>query len=112
MSVIKDSKKGTLESTTKVIASSAEKEYINKKALGLEVGTIKYSDVVKMSRMFIPSAATSLDVSGFDISSVTDMQAMFSGSKATTGYARTQEDADRFNASTTSRPSGLTFVVK
>ena len=36
---------------------------------------------------------------------------MFSSSAATTGYARTQEDADRFNASY-DKPSGLTFVVK
>ena len=39
------------------------------------------------------------------------MSWMFYGSKATTGYARTQEDADRFNASS-NKPSGLTFVVK
>ena len=65
-----------------------------------------------MERMFQNSAATTLDLSSFDTSNVTDMSSMFYASKATTGYARTQEDADRFNASTTSRPSGLTFVVK
>ena len=70
------------------------------------------SKVTDMQFMFSYSKATSLDLSSFDTSNVTNMNSMFSGSKATTGYARSQEDADRFNASTTSRPSGLTFVVK
>lgn len=33
------------------------------------------------------------------------------GPQATTGYARTQADADRFNASP-GKPAGLNFVVK
>ena len=70
------------------------------------------SKVIDMGSMFYQSAATSLNLSSFDTSNVTDMSRMFSSCKATTGYARTQEDADRLNASTTSRPSGLTFVVK
>lgn len=37
---------------------------------------------------------------------------MFQNCKATTGYARTQADANKFNASSTSRPSGLYFIVK
>ena len=65
-----------------------------------------------MKNMFSNSAATSLDLSSFDTSNVTNTSDMFWGSKATTGYARTQSDADRFNASTTGKPSGLTFVVK
>jgi hypothetical protein len=39
------------------------------------------------------------------------MSYMFENSKATTGYARTQADADKFNAST-NKPAGLNFVVK
>ena len=39
------------------------------------------------------------------------MDAMFGNSKATTGYARTQNDADKFNNSS-GKSSGLTFVVK
>jgi len=39
------------------------------------------------------------------------MNFMFESSKATIGYARSQEDAARFNASS-NKPSGLTFVVK
>ena len=69
------------------------------------------SKVTDMQFMFSYSKATSLDLSNFDTSKVTNMSWMFSGSKATTGYARSQEDADRFNASS-NKPSGLTFVVK
>ena len=39
------------------------------------------------------------------------MRYMFYNSKATTGYARSQEDADRFNASS-NKPDTLTFTVK
>ena len=69
------------------------------------------SNVTNMGQMFSYSKATTLDLSSFDTSKVTDMSWMFYGSKATTGYARTQEDADRFNASS-NKPSALTFVVK
>ena len=61
--------------------------------------------------MFYISKATTLDLSSFDTSKVTSMGNMFGASAATTGYARTEEDADRFNASS-NKPSGLTFVVK
>ena len=44
-------------------------------------------------------------------SNVTDMRAMFYNSSATTGYARTQTDADKFNA-TSNKPAGLNFIVK
>ncbi len=69
------------------------------------------SKVTNMSYMFSRSKATSLDLSSFDTTNVTDMSKMFYNSKATTGYARSQEDADRFNASS-EKPAGLTFVVK
>ena len=36
---------------------------------------------------------------------------MFQAPKATTGYARTQADANKFNASS-NKPAGLNFVVK
>lgn len=61
--------------------------------------------------MFSWSKATSLDLSSFDTSKVTYMSSMFSSSKATTGYARTQTDANKFNASS-GKPSTLTFIVK
>ncbi len=68
------------------------------------------SKVTNMSMMFYSSKATSLDLSSFDTSKVTNMSSMFRLSKATMGYARTQADADKFNA--TNKPSYLTFVVK
>ena len=78
----------------------------------LDLSSFDTSKVTDMSTMFYGSKVTTLDLSSFDTSNVTDMSGMFWNSKITTGYARTQEDADRFNASTTYRPSGLTFVVK
>ncbi len=68
-------------------------------------------NITDMSYMFYSSQATALDLSSFDTSNVTTMSYMFRSSKATTGYARTQADADRFNA-TSYKPAGLTFVVK
>lgn len=64
-----------------------------------------------MIQMFANSKATTLDLSSFDTSKVTDMSFMFSNSAATTGYARTQTDADKFN-STSYKPSRLNFIVK
>ena len=81
-------------------------------ATSLNLSSFDTSNVTNMHHMFYESAATTLDLSSFDTSKVTDMSYMFYSSRATTGYARTQEDADRFNVSTTYRPSGLTFVVK
>jgi hypothetical protein len=43
--------------------------------------------------------------------SVENMSQMFRACSATIGYARTQEDADIFNA-TALKPHDLTFVVK
>ena len=39
------------------------------------------------------------------------MYYMFASSQATTGYARTLTDADKFNNSS-GKPASLTFVVK
>ena len=64
-----------------------------------------------MNSMFNYSEATSLDLSSFDTSNVTDMSYMFEESQATTGYAKTCEDAARFNTSD-SKPDTLTFTVK
>ena len=49
MSVIKDAKLGSIESTAKLIASTAESSYESKKALGLEVGDLKCTDVASLS---------------------------------------------------------------
>ena len=49
MSVIKDAKLGSIESTAKLIASTAESSYESKKALGLDVGDLKCTDVASLS---------------------------------------------------------------
>ena len=80
-------------------------------ATTLNLSSFDTSNVTTMRYMFSDSKATSLDLSSFDTSNVTDMSDMFYSSEATIGYARTQDDADRLNA-TSNKPSGLTFVVK
>lgn len=77
----------------------------------LDVSHFNTSKVKNMRAMFSNTAVTFLDLSSFDMSNVTDMEYMFHGTKATTGYARTQADADKLNA-TVGKPSTLTFTVK
>ena len=72
---------------------------------------LSHSNVTSMNSMFHNSKATILDLSSFDTSNVTNMGSMFRNSSATIGYARTQADADNFNASS-GKPTGLNFVVK
>ena len=86
--------------------------FSNSKATSIDLSSFDTSNVTTMGGMFDFSAATEIKgLENFDTSKVTNMNGMFSSSAATTGYARTQEDADRFNASY-DKPSGLTFVVK
>ena len=80
-------------------------------ATTLNLSSFDTSNVTDMSDMFQNSQATTLDLSSFDTSKVTDMSWMFYGSHAATGYARTQADADKFNASTY-KPSKLNFTIK
>ena len=85
--------------------------FYQSKATSLDLSSFDTSKVTDMYGMFYGSAITSLDLSSFDTSNVTDMRYMFSYSAATTGYARTQADADKFNSSE-DKPSTLTFIVK
>ena len=85
--------------------------FFNSKATSLYLSSFATSNVTNMLSMFSNSQATSLDLSSFDTSNVTHMSNMFVGSRAIIGYARTQADADRFNASS-GKPAGLVFVVK
>ena len=80
-------------------------------ATTLDLSSFDTSNVTKMGYMFYGSAAITLDLSSFDTSNVTDKRYMFKNSAATTGYARTQKDANYFNSST-NKPSGLNFIVK
>ena len=85
--------------------------FASSKITSLDLSSFDTSNVTDMRSMFYNSKVTSLDLSSFDTSKVTDMNRMFWEAKATTGYARTQADADKFNASS-DKPSTLTFVVK
>ncbi len=55
------------------------------------------SNVTDMSYMFDRAQAEILDLSSFDTTNVTNMNNIFSGSAATLGYARNQDEADKFN---------------
>ena len=80
-------------------------------ATTLDLSSFDTSNVANMGYMFYGSAAITLDLSSFDTSNVTGKRYMFKNSAATTGYARTQKDANYFNSST-NKPSGLNFIVK
>ena len=85
--------------------------FYKSKATTLGLNSFDTSNVIDMHSMFSYSQATILDLSSFDTSNVIDMTEMFYGAEATTGYARTQTDADKLNKSSY-KPSGLTFTVK
>ena len=91
--------------------TSMHSMFMNSAVTSLDLSNFDTSNVTSMHSMFWGSAAISLDLSSFDTSKVTDMSYMFQNSSATTGYARTQTDADKFNSSD-GKPSTLTFVVK
>ena len=61
--------------------------------------------------MFNENNSLYLEIDYLNTSNVINMTDMFRASKATTGYARTQTDADNFNSSS-NKPATLTFVVK
>jgi surface protein len=84
--------------------------FYNCQATKLDLSSFDTSNVTNMSYMFFYSQVTILDLSSFDTSNVKNMNGMFQNCEATIGYARTQADADRFNASL-GKPSSLNFVV-
>ena len=79
--------------------------------LEINLSSFDTSNVTSMSNMFGESQITTLDLSSFNMSNVTSTSNMFLNTSATTGYARTQADADILNASS-NIPATLTFVVK
>ena len=95
--------------TSKVTSMSSM--FYSSNATTLDLSSFDTSNVTIMRDMFRNSSAATLDLSSFNTSNVTDMVYMFRNSNATTGYARTQADADKFNASS-NKPRGLNFVVK
>ena len=80
-------------------------------ATTINLSSFNTSKVTNMYAMFYKVKASILDLSSFDTSNVTNMNSIFRDSTATTGYARTQADADKFNASS-DKPTDLNFVVK
>ncbi|HZJ99033.1 MAG TPA: BspA family leucine-rich repeat surface protein [Tissierellaceae bacterium] len=80
-------------------------------ATTLDLSSFDTSKVTNMDYMFYGYQATTLDLSSFNTSNVTNMSGMFQNSQTRTGYARTQADANKFNA-TSNKPAGLNFVVK
>ncbi|WP_353096125.1 BspA family leucine-rich repeat surface protein [Tissierella praeacuta] len=82
----------------------------NSQATELDLSSFNTSKVDNMYQMFTNSKVITLDLSSFDTANVTNMSAMFYDSEATVGYARTQEDADKFN--NTAKPTRLNFIVK
>ena len=92
--------------------------FCNSDASVINVSSFNTSNVKTMTGrgfhfcgMFESTKVKTLDLSSFDTSNVTDMFYMFKNTKATSGYARTQEDANRFN-NTSNIPSTLKFIVK
>ena len=76
----------------------------------VDLSSFDTSSVIDMYDMFRESNFEVLDLSSFDTSNILYMDYIFLDAAATTGYARTQADADRLNA-TDGKPAGLVFVV-
>ena len=95
--------------TSKV--TSMDSMFLGSQATTINLSSFDTSKVTSMDTMFYNAKVVSLDLSSFDTSNVTDMYYMFKDSSVTIGYARTEEDADKLNASS-GKPSALSFVVK
>ena len=78
----------------------------------LDVSGFDTSNVTDMSGMFFSGSVKNLDLSSFDTSNVTNMRGMFSYCYATTGYARNQTEADKFNDNSITGIYEFHFVVK
>ena len=85
--------------------------FFNSQATDINLSSFNTSKVTDMNSMFRSSKTITLDLSSFDTSKVINMNYIFRNSKATTGYAKTTADADKFNASS-NKPAVLTFIVK
>ena len=71
--------------------------FVDSRSTSLNLSSFNTSRVTTVSSIFQKSSVELLNLSSFDISKVTNMNYMFAGSSATIGYARTQEEAHRFN---------------
>ena len=77
----------------------------------IDLSNFDTSNVTNMNGMFNKIKVPVLDLSSFDTTKVTSTIEMFKLSTTTTGYARTQADANKFNSSS-GKPSTLTFTLK
>lgn len=87
----------------------------NSKATTIDLSNFDTTKVTTMVNMFRGSYATTLDLSSFDLSNLgaSTMKDMLTSAKATTGYARTEDDATKLNNNYMSGiPFTLNFVVK
>ena len=88
--------------------------FLHANATSLDLSKFDTRKVTDMGGMFGWSKIKELDLSSFDTSSVTtyySTNAMFEQAETTIVYAKTEEDAKRFNDSS-KKPSGLTSKVK
>lgn len=85
--------------------------FSNSQVVRLNLSSFDTFNVEYMEWTFENSKVPILDLSSFDTSKIKGMGNIFNGAQATIGYARTQEDADRFNTSS-GKPAGLNFIVK
>ena len=87
--------------------------FMGSNATELNVSNFNTPNVTNMASMFQETKVTTLDLSGFDISKGENIKNMFAWSSATTGYAKDQVTADKFNDySVTLISNKLKFVVK
>lgn len=77
----------------------------------LDLSNFDTSSAETLSYMFMQTVTNELDLSSFVIPETADTDSMFGLTPVTTGYAKTQEDADRLNSSI-GKPEYLIFTVK
>jgi hypothetical protein len=100
-----------LSACTNIVNTSGM--FSHSSATAIDLSKMSTSSVFNTSYMFYNTQVTTLDLSTWNLASMDDIWSnnMFNGVTATAGYARTQTDADKLNA-TSNKPAGLTFVVK
>lgn len=85
--------------------------FVDSRSTSLNLSSFNTSRVTTVSSIFQKSSVELLNLSSFDTKSLYFTGAMFSNCNATYWYAKTQIDANKFNASS-KKPSELNFIVK
>lgn len=94
-----------LENTTRMFDGST----IN----NLDLSGMNTTNVTNMREMFAGANISTIDLSSFTLNDSVNMYAMFNNCNATTGYAKDQASANKFNnKNTTKIPDTLHFEVK